>query len=71
MHPNNDLDDTDDLFTTTSAVQLDDYSRSKRRRIDSPCDAFKDVFSEYGAKLSPSLMRLQLEGDMPPPFGDD
>ena len=33
------------------------------QRLDSPCDTFKDVFEEYGAKLSPNLMRLQLEGD--------
>ena len=31
--------------------------------MDSPSDAFKDVFSEYGAKLSPDLMRLQLQSD--------
>ena len=29
-----------------------------RRRMDSPSDAFKEVFEEYGAKLSPELMRL-------------
>ena len=28
------------------------------KRLDSPSDAFKDVFSEYGAKLSPALRRL-------------
>ena len=33
------------------------------QRLDSPCDTFKDVFEEYGAKLSPSLMRLQLENN--------
>ena len=32
--------------------------------MDSPSDAFKEVFYEYGAKLSPGLMRLQLEGDL-------
>lgn len=32
--------------------------------MESPSDAFKDVFNEYGAKLSPALMRLQLEGDL-------
>ena len=37
-----------------------DMSPAKRapKRLDSPNDAFKDVFSEYGAKLSPALMRL-------------
>jgi len=33
--------------------------------MDSPSDAFKEVFYEYGAKLSPGLMRLQLEGELP------
>ena len=45
-----------------------DYSADEAvpsRRLGSPSDTFKDVFSEYGAKLSPSLMRLQLEGDLP------
>ena len=32
--------------------------------MDSPSDAFKEVFYEYGAKLSPGLMRLQLEGEL-------
>lgn len=41
----------------------------RKKRLDSPSDAFKDVFSEYGAKLSPALMRLQLEGDLP--FDDE
>lgn len=34
------------------------------KRLNSPPDAFKEVFNEYGAKLSPDLMRLQLEGDL-------
>ena len=38
--------------------------RRREKRFDSPNDAFKEVFSEYGAKLSPSLMRMQLEGDL-------
>ena len=31
---------------------------NRLKRIDSPSDAFKDVFEEYGAKLSPALRRL-------------
>ena len=40
--------------------------------MDSPSDAFKEVFEEYGAKLSPELMRLQIEGgDLPFADGPD
>ena len=38
---------------------------NRLKRLDSPSDAFKDVFEEYGAKLSPALRRLQIEGDLP------
>ena len=39
-----------------------DSPERPRKRLDSPSDAFKEVFNEYGAKLSPELMRLQIEG---------
>ena len=47
--------DDDAEEPTTVAGKM---SPVRRERLDSPNDAFKDAFSEYGAKLSPALMRL-------------
>ena len=58
--------DEEDLIKATVRDSSDSSSSERRnkKRFDSPNDAFKEVFSEYGAKLSPSLMRMQLEGDL-------
>ena len=68
------IDDDMEVEEPTTAVGPMSPVRNQKQRYASPNDAFKDVFSEYGAKLSPALMRLQLEGGgmtFDEPIGDD
>ena len=62
----------EDHIKTTVRDSSDSPSseHQNKKRFDSPSDAFKEVFSEYGAKLSPNLRSLQISGQMPDQYDD-
>ena len=51
-------EDSDQTMIDLSGHNKHQDTPNRLKRIDSPSDAFKDVFEEYGAKLSPALRRL-------------
>ena len=51
-------EDSDQTMIDLSGHNNHQDTPNRLKRIDSPSDAFKDVFEEYGAKLSPALRRL-------------